>query len=77
MRKMFAVAMCLMLVLFFCAAMWEAAPMEYRIALLICDAVTGWVYTVCASRVIRAQSPLVIRGESADAAEHPPDREDK
>jgi hypothetical protein len=74
---MFAVALCLMLVLFFCAAMWEAAPMEYRIALLICAAVTGWVYMVCASRVIRARSPLVIRDESAEAAEHPPDCEEK
>lgn len=77
MRKMFAVALCLMFILFFCAAMWNDAPVEYRIALLICAAVTGWVYMVCESRVIRAQSPLVIRDESAEAAEHPPDREGK
>ena len=77
MRKMFAVALCLMCILFFCAAMWNDAPMAYRIALLICAAVTGWVYMICESRVIRAQSPLVIRDESAEAAEHPPDCEGK
>ena len=77
MRKMFAVALCLMWVLFLCAAMWAEAPMYYRVAMLICADVTGWVYMICESRVIRAQSPLVIRDESAEAAEHPPDREDK
>lgn len=73
MRKMFAVALCLMWVLFLCAAVWDDAPMCYRFALMICTAVTGWVYMICESRVIRAQSPLVIRDESAEAAEHPPD----
>lgn len=77
MRKMFAVALCLMWALFLCACMWEDAPMVYRLALLICAAVTGWVYMVCESRVIRAQSPLVIRDESTEAVEHPPDREEK
>lgn len=77
MRKMFAVALCLMFVLWICAMMWTEAPMVYRIALLICAAVTGWVYMICESRVIRAQSPLVIRDESAEAAEHPPDCEGK
>lgn len=77
MRKMFAVALCLMLVLILCAAMWEEAEMYYRVSLLICAAATGWVYTICESRVIRAQSPLVIRDESSETAEHPPDCEGK
>jgi HAMP domain-containing protein len=50
---------------------------DHRTLLLIFAALAGDVYMICESRVIRAQSPLVIRDESAEAAEHPPDGEGK
>lgn len=73
MRKMFAVALCLMWVLFLCAVMWNDAPMAYRIALLICTAVTGWVYMACESVVMRAHNLLQMAQMAVNEKTKPPE----
>lgn len=73
MRKMFAVALCLMWVLFLCAAMLNDAPMAYRIALLICAAMTGWVYMACESVVMRAHNLLQMAQMAVHEKTKPPE----
>lgn len=79
MRKnlMFVICILVMIIMVTCAMMMDRLPADHRTLLLLFAAIAGDVYMICESRVIRAQSPLVIRGESAETAEHPPDCEDK
>ena len=79
MRKnlMFVICILVMIIMVTCAMMMDRLTADHRTLLLLFAAIAGDVYMICESRVIRAQSPLVIRDESAEAAEHPPDREDK
>ena len=79
MRKnlMFVICVLIMIIMVTCAMMMDSLTADDRTLLLIFAAIAGDVYMFCESRVIRAQSPLVIRDESAETTEHPPDREDK
>lgn len=79
MRKnlMFVICILVMIIMVTCAMMMGSLTADHRTLLLLFAAIAGDVYMICESRVIRAQSPLVIRDESAENAEHPPDCEEK
>lgn len=75
MRKNLMLLVCvwIMVIMVACALLAEGLTADHKTLLLLFAAIAGDVYMICESRVLRAQSPLVIRDESAEAAEHPPD----
>lgn len=75
MRKNLMLLVCvwIMVIMVACTLLAEDLTADHKTLLLLFAAIAGDVYMICESRVIRAQSPLVIRDESAEAAEHPPD----
>lgn len=79
MRKnlMFVICIPVMIIMVTCAMMMDNLTADHRTLLLLFAAIAGDVYMICESRVIRAQSPLAIRDESAETAEHPPDCKEK
>ena len=77
MRKnlnLLAVTVWLVVILFTCALLMNGIADWQRIVLLVCAAVTGWVYMACESRVMRAHAPLRIIDEGAvDEKTKPPE----
>lgn len=77
MRKnaMLAVACCLMVAVLACALLMPGISAQERVLLLALLVVTGCVYMLCESRVLRAYAPLVICEEPAEQEKaKPPER---
>lgn len=74
-KNIWYMAVGMILFLVFCVATLEDESRQ--LIAILAAALVACVYIICESRVERANAPLVIRDESAEAAEHPPDCEGK